>query len=186
MEDTVLKAGLHIFLCHVLADVEGSLHGAGIAFLADHAALLILFVLVKAFVCGHGQITVLQVQFNLILLESRQIHINFIPVFQLADIGPHFVLGTVTIELTVHLPHLAVHVIKCITQKVIKKIFIKNTRHQHNPYFLSNVETLKRDASCSCIMFCRATGRRSFSFGSLFLCSVVIILGLLAKSRGEC
>ena len=40
MENTVLKTGLHIFLCHVLADVEGSLHGAGIAFLADHAALL--------------------------------------------------------------------------------------------------------------------------------------------------
>ena len=178
--------GLHIFLCHVLADIEGSLHGTGVAFLADHAALLVLFILVKPLVCGHGQITVFQVQLNLILLESGQVHIDFIPVFQFTHVSPHFVLCAVSVELTVHLPHLAVHVIKCITQKVIKKIFIKNTRHQHNPYFLSNVETLKLDASCSCIMFCRATGRRSFLFGSLFLCSVVIILGLLAKSRGEC
>ena len=147
--------GLHIFLCHVVSDVEGSLHGTGIAFLADHAALLVLFILVKSLVRGYGQIPVFQSQFHLVLLESGQIHIDFIPVFLFTDVCLHFTLCIASIETAVHVLHLAVKIIK----PVIKQTLTKNTRHQHTSYFLSIVEP-RRFSACSCMMMRWASGQR--------------------------
>ena len=85
-------------------------------------ACLVLFVLIKALFGRNGQIAIFEFCMDFILLEARQIHIEFIMVTHITDIGLHEVLTMFSIKgAAVHKRIKAIH-------KIIKHIVIKNAR----------------------------------------------------------
>ena len=93
MKDTILEARLHIFLFHTLADIEASLARTAVAFLTNVlTGFLVLLASFHTAFGGDGYIAVAKVDGDLIFLKSGQIHIEFIAVFILSDIGLHQIL----------------------------------------------------------------------------------------------
>ena len=100
-----LVLGLHVLGLHV-ADVEAAGAGTGVALLTQHAALLVLFVLVEALLRADGQVTVLHVHMDLVLFKAGQLHRKAVSlgVVRLADIGLHQVLGVLAKQRAVRPP----------------------------------------------------------------------------------
>lgn len=120
MQDTTFIRSLDVLLCHVLAHKEAALHHARIALLTEHLALLVLVGLLQRFLRGDGQITVVQFQMNVVLLEARQINVHLIAFIRFLHIRLHHVLCVLAVQRTVNVAESAeeipVEVIKNVHQ----------------------------------------------------------------------
>ena len=79
---------VHVFLGHVFADIEAAGHGAAVALLAEHLAVLLILVF-HGFRGGNGQVAVLQLQLDFFLLKAGQIHRQLIAGFGLLHVRLH-------------------------------------------------------------------------------------------------
>lgn len=109
----------------MLTDVEAALHHARITLLTEHLALFVFLVLLQRFLRGDGQITVLQLQMNFVLLEARQIDVHLIAVIRFLDIRLHHVLRVLAVQSAIHVAKAAeqVEIIKSVHQ-----VFTENSR----------------------------------------------------------
>ena len=78
------------------------------------------------------QVTVFEIDLDLIFLESRKIHIHLIISLSLMNIGLHQVLSVLPVKVLVDIGKLTCRE----TPKIIKQIFSKQTGHQHNNHLL--------------------------------------------------
>ena len=85
-QDTILKFCFDIFLSHIVAYIEASLHCSCITLFADIFSFLILLVIVCSFCSGNCKIAVLKLYLDLVFLKSRQVNIQFISCVMLTDI----------------------------------------------------------------------------------------------------
>ena len=69
-QEPVLHLRLDVLFGDVLADVEGSLHSAGVSLLTNQLTVLVVLILVDALCRADGQIAVFKVDRNVFLLED--------------------------------------------------------------------------------------------------------------------
>ena len=112
-----------------LTHIEAAAHRTGVALLTDVAALLVLLVLVQTLSGVDGQITVLQLHLDLVLLKAGQVNVHQIGILRLADIGLHHVLGVLAIQGVVD----AGHHTKSVIEHIIEQILTKNAG-QHKSF----------------------------------------------------
>ena len=134
LQNAVFKLGGHLAGLHVLAYIEAAAASTGIALLANILALLVALILVQALGRLDGQIAVLQLHIDLILLEAGQIDIQLVAVRGLPHIGLHQVLAVLAVQRVVTLGHY--HHTKGIRKEIIKQVLTKNAR-QHKSYLHS-------------------------------------------------
>ena len=77
-QNAVLKFRLDFLRRQIIAHIEAPLHSARIPLLTDHSAALILLLFVQVFGSTDGQIAVLQLEIDLLLLESGQVYRHFV------------------------------------------------------------------------------------------------------------
>ena len=147
----MLQLGLDIVFCDVFTNIEAAAQIAGVALLTDKlTGFLVLLILVEAFCRNDVQVAVFQTELNLVLVEPRQLDIDFIAVIALPHIRLHQVLRVVTIERFLHPGELAIHVI----EPPIHQILTKNTRHVQHKSNLLLFSVLDAVQGC-CYDICR-------------------------------
>ena len=129
-QDTVFVLGLDILRAYI-ANIEATGANAGVALLAKDTALLILCILVKTLLGTDGQITVLNIQLDLILLEAGQVNIQLVAVLCLTDIGLHHVACVFAIQRLIR--PTGIHQSKGGSKEIIKQVLTKNAR-QHKSF----------------------------------------------------
>ena len=109
----------------MIADIEAALHHARIALLTEHLAFFVFLVLLHRFLRGDGQITVIQRQMNLVLLEARQINVHLVAVVRLFHIRLHHVLRVLAVQSAIDIAKATeqVEIIKSVHQ-----VFTENGR----------------------------------------------------------
>ena len=112
---------LNILLGQIVTNIEATLAGTCITFLADVlAGFLLLFILIQTLGSLDGQITILQRYLDLIFLEAGQINDQLIAIIGLLDIGLHYVVCMSAIQFLLYLILCSVVKERYIIKKVIK------------------------------------------------------------------
>ncbi len=127
-ENAVFEFSLYICFIDTFAYIEASLHSAGESLLAEHLAFGILFLIADCLCSTYYQITVIESQTDLILLEARQIDVEYIVVVLLTHIGLHETISALA-------EHLAVSILECRKieiHKAVKKIVVEKSWIEHS------------------------------------------------------
>ena len=138
-QDAVLKPGGHVLGLHTLAHIEAAAAGAGVPLLADIPARLVRFVLVQALGGADGQIAVLQIHADLVLLEAGQVDVQLIGVVRLPHVGLHQVLGVLPIQGIVSRQHR--EQVEVTAKEIVEQVLTKNTGHHKS--FLHSYTSFK-------------------------------------------
>ena len=111
------------FLGADIAHIEAAGAAASVTLAADITAVLVALVLVEPLGGCDGQITVLQIDLDLILAEARQIQGEGIAVTGVTDIGLHQIAGVLTVK-----GALGIHEVlsESIVEKLIEQTLTKN------------------------------------------------------------
>ena len=176
------------FLGLYVAHVEGSLAGAGVALLTDDAAgLLVLLVLLNALGGGNGEVALLQLDADFVLLEAGQVDGQLVAVLGLVHVGLHDAGSVLAVQSLVGIPYAAA---ERVVEQIVKQVFTEHHR-QHRDNFLSNFAVsflcprravFMRAARAGCkLVRTRNPVVRSLSFGTR-----IVYYALLALSIGEC
>lgn len=136
-QGAVLVAGVNVGILHVLANVEATRARAGVAFATQPAAVVVLVLVRAVAMRGNGQIAVLQVQRNVVLLEARHVDVDHVALVGLTHIGAHHACGHVRIACGC-----AVHVAPTLEERIVEQIgkhrvIHQSRKHCHNRYSLS-------------------------------------------------
>ena len=120
-QNTMFELTLNILLGQIVTNIEATLAGTCITFLADVlAGFLLLFILIQTLGSLDGQITILQRYLDLIFLEAGQINDQLIVVIGLLDIGLHYIMCMSAIQFLLYLILCSVVKERYIIKKVIK------------------------------------------------------------------
>ena len=92
-----------------------------------------MLLFIEALLGGDGEVAVLQVHLDILLLKAGQLDGHLIAVLRFPHIGLHQVLGVLAVELPVHIEPVPV---KVVLPKIIQQVLSENTG-QHSQHFLS-------------------------------------------------
>ena len=105
----MLELSLDILLGYALAHIEAPAAGTCITLSADvTSGFFLLLVLIQSLGGTDGQISVIQLYGNLILLEARKINLHLVAILHLLNICLHQVTGSSAVQLLVNLAQISV------------------------------------------------------------------------------
>ena len=133
-QNAILILGADILGTDVLAHVEAPAANAGVTLPAEILAVAVSLVLVQTLGRTDGQVAILQVNSNLILLETGQVHIHLIGILQLPDVGLHQILGVFAVQRVIAANRH--HHAKGVSKEIIEQVLTKNAR-QHKSFLHS-------------------------------------------------